>query len=180
MSLRHAVLINLLQDEATGYDLAKCFDQGIGHFWNASHQQIYLELSKMAKEELVSFREEPQTGKPSKKIYSITKKGLKSLNVWMRQPIPDMPLKDTMAMKVYAGYLLPPEELLEEITTHRIQYETLLKEFKSLEKNTFANAETLPEPMQYTYLTLRKGILYCNARIEWTQEVEAFLTAKLK
>lgn len=44
MSLRHAILVLLQDQEASGYDLAREFANSIGLVWNATHQQIYLEL----------------------------------------------------------------------------------------------------------------------------------------
>ena len=42
MSLRHAILVLLQDQEASGYDLAREFANSIGLVWNATHQQIYL------------------------------------------------------------------------------------------------------------------------------------------
>ena len=49
MSLAHALLTSLLEQPSSGYDLARRFDKSIGHFWQATHQQIYRELGRMEK-----------------------------------------------------------------------------------------------------------------------------------
>ncbi|MEU0155402.1 PadR family transcriptional regulator [Micromonospora fulviviridis] len=41
MSLEHAILVSLLEQPASGYELARRFDRSIGRFWTATHQQIY-------------------------------------------------------------------------------------------------------------------------------------------
>ena len=56
MSLRHAILVLLQDQEASGYDLAREFANSIGLVWNATHQQIYLELGKLNERHMVSFR----------------------------------------------------------------------------------------------------------------------------
>ena len=57
MSLAHALLTSLLEQPSSGYDLARRFDKSIGHFWQATHQQIYRELGRM--EDAGWIRSEP-------------------------------------------------------------------------------------------------------------------------
>ena len=47
MALSHAIMTALLEEDLTGYDLAKKFDTSLGFFWQASHQQIYQDLKKL-------------------------------------------------------------------------------------------------------------------------------------
>ena len=47
MALSHAIMTALLEDDLSGYELAKRFDTSLGFFWRASHQQIYQELRKL-------------------------------------------------------------------------------------------------------------------------------------
>ena len=49
MSLAHVLLTSLLERPSTGFELARRFDRSMGFFWNATHQQIYRELSGMLK-----------------------------------------------------------------------------------------------------------------------------------
>ena len=48
MALRHAVLAVLLDEELSGYQLAKAFDVSVANFWHALPQQLYVELAKLA------------------------------------------------------------------------------------------------------------------------------------
>ncbi|MDG1834775.1 MAG: PadR family transcriptional regulator, partial [Pseudomonadales bacterium] len=75
MALTHAILTALLEEDLTGYELAKQFDVSLGFFWTASHQQIYQTLKRLYAEELVTAREVSQTGKPDKRVYSLTDSG---------------------------------------------------------------------------------------------------------
>ncbi len=63
MALSHTIMTALLEDDFTGYGLAKYFDTSMGFFWRASHQQIYQELRKMAEKEWLSARVVEQVGK---------------------------------------------------------------------------------------------------------------------
>ena len=49
MSLDH-VLLGLLREPASGFDLKGMFDQGIGHFWAAELSQIYPTLKRLERQ----------------------------------------------------------------------------------------------------------------------------------
>ncbi len=53
MAIEHAILVSLAEKSASGYDLARRFDASIGHFWKASHQQIYKVLGRMESDKWV-------------------------------------------------------------------------------------------------------------------------------
>ena len=73
--LREVILTVLAHRPMTGYEIARNFDQVLSHFWRASHQQIYRELARMNGDGYVVFRAVAQSGKPEKKLYSLTKAG---------------------------------------------------------------------------------------------------------
>jgi DNA-binding PadR family transcriptional regulator len=41
MALAHAIMTALIEDDLSGYELARDFETSLGFFWQASHQQIY-------------------------------------------------------------------------------------------------------------------------------------------
>jgi DNA-binding PadR family transcriptional regulator len=48
MSLRYGVLGSLAGKPASGYDLARRFEEALGSIWPAKHPQIYGELAEWA------------------------------------------------------------------------------------------------------------------------------------
>ena len=60
MALEHAILVSLLEKPGSGYELARRFDRSIGHFWTATHQQIYRVLKRMEADGLLAVREVAQ------------------------------------------------------------------------------------------------------------------------
>src|SRR5882724_4621163 len=84
--LREVILTVLAHRPMTGYEIARNFDQVLSHFWRASHQQIYRELARMHNNGDVVFRTVAQTGKPEKKLYSLTKAGRAVLKQWVAVP----------------------------------------------------------------------------------------------
>ncbi len=179
MSLKHATLIALMDKEATGYEIAKWFDEGLGYFWRASHQQIYLELSKMNNLGLVSFKEQAQSGKPTKKIYKVTRKGKADLVDWMVQATARPVYKDALLMKVFAGHLISPELLLLEIKRHRDSYLESKARLEEINSTIFNDVENLPIETQFMHLTLRNGVLQTDAFLKWTDEVIPFLKKQI-
>ena len=83
MALGHAIMTALLEDDLSGYELAKDFETSLGFFWQASHQQIYQELRKLSDKHWLSKREVNQRGKPNKIVYGITREGREALAQWV-------------------------------------------------------------------------------------------------
>ena len=70
MSLRHAILVALLERPSSGLDLARRFDRSIGYFWSATHQSIYRELAKLEHENLVESLPQPNS-RGQRKLYEV-------------------------------------------------------------------------------------------------------------
>lgn len=76
MNVRTLCLAVLQFGEATGYEIKKTVEDGMfNHFIEASYGSIYPALTRMSAEGLVTCRAESQSGKPDKKIYSMTETG---------------------------------------------------------------------------------------------------------
>ncbi|MFD6891663.1 PadR family transcriptional regulator, partial [Streptomyces sp. NPDC059957] len=87
MALEHAILVSLLEQPGSGYELARRFDRSIGYFWTATHQQIYRVLNRMEGDGRLDVREVPQRTRPDKKEYSVTAAGRAALSAWLHEPI---------------------------------------------------------------------------------------------
>ncbi|MCX7595443.1 MAG: PadR family transcriptional regulator, partial [Fischerella sp.] len=83
MALAHAILASLIGRPCSGYDLAKQFDGSVGFFWQATHQQIYRELSKLETQGWITSEIISQEGRPDKKLYSVTELGKQQLKEWI-------------------------------------------------------------------------------------------------
>ncbi|HEY9876051.1 MAG TPA: PadR family transcriptional regulator, partial [Candidatus Obscuribacterales bacterium] len=76
MSLAHAILGLLQQEEMTGYDLkTSCFDGCIAHLWPADQAQIYRTLDKLVEQGWITCTVEIQRDRPNRKVYSVTEAG---------------------------------------------------------------------------------------------------------
>ena len=171
MSLKHALLVLLESQPATGYDLRKRFGEHMGYFWSASHQQIYQQLKKLNVEGHVSCEVAEQADKPNKKIYTLTKQGKANLRDWLADPVKPNAYNDALLVKLYAGHLADTGELIAEIARHREHNQKKLALFFGLERDYQSRASTPRERMKLPYLTLRRGILEVQAWLAWSEEV---------
>ena len=62
MALEHAILVALLEQPGSGYELARRFERSIGRFWTATHQQIYRVLGRMEGDGWVRSEQVTQQG----------------------------------------------------------------------------------------------------------------------
>src|SRR6187200_3519350 len=86
----------------TGYELAKTFDNSIGFFWKADHQQIYRELARLRDRGHIQGREVVQSGKPNKSVYTLTREGRIALRQWAAGPTNSPSIKDDLLVRFYA------------------------------------------------------------------------------
>jgi len=179
MALRFAIIITLEDKLCSGYEIAQNFNRGLGYFWCASHQQIYLELKKMTDAGLVSYDVIKQVGKPAKKVYRTTTEGFNALDDWLLLPAKMTPVKDALLMKIYVGSRVNPTVLLTEVQRHQQHYRELLKTYQEID-GCFQPIKEKPTKYQYSYLTLRKGILQAEAWLVWSDEVCTFLNDQIK
>ncbi len=170
MALAHTILTVLMDSPSSGYDISKQFEMGVGCFWNASQQQIYRELAKMEKQGWVEFETIPQDGKPDKKIYHFTPAGRGELQRWYGEPSEPTAIREDLLVKVLAGAYLPAAGLIADLHRRRQGHHEKLMHFQAEAAEYQANPQ--PSAMQqYLYLTLRRGIRYEQAWIDWCDEV---------
>jgi DNA-binding PadR family transcriptional regulator len=170
MSLSQAILVSLVDSAKSGYDLAKSFDGSVGFFWEATHQQIYRELNKLEKQGAIAAQTIAQAGRPAKKLYSLTDRGLQQLKDWLRQPCSLSPAKEELLLKVFAGYLVEPEAIAKEIKRHRQLHAERLATYRSIEQEYFSDLSSCPKEHKFGYLTLLSGINFETGWVDWCDE----------
>ncbi|MBD1874105.1 PadR family transcriptional regulator [Nodosilinea sp. FACHB-131] len=176
MALSHAILSALTDRPCSGYDLAKQFDGSVGFFWHASHQQIYRELTKLEQQGLVTAEAIAQAGKPDKKIYCVTAAGKTQLKEWIAQPAKCVPTKDDLLVKLFVGYLVPPDTMGATLEHERAQHVATLAAYRDIEQKYFSQPEAMPLAARFQYITLRNGIHYETSWLTWCDETLATLS----
>jgi PadR family transcriptional regulator, regulatory protein AphA len=83
MSIENAILGLLSTKPLSGYDIKKMFEGSTALYWSGNNNQIYTSLVKLHKEGLVSSEVQYQESRPSRKLYTLTEKGLAKLRQWV-------------------------------------------------------------------------------------------------
>ncbi|MFT6028949.1 MAG: PadR family transcriptional regulator AphA [Oleiphilaceae bacterium] len=170
MSLKHAILVLLETEPSSGYDLLKQFNNSLGYFWNAKHQQIYQQLKLLSNENLIECKLEEQHGKPDKKIYKITKLGVSELSSWLSVSVKPNKINDALLVKIYGGHLTQTDNLLSELENHLYLHKKTLFQLKQIEQKYLKLSSELQEKYKLPYITLRRGILGEEAWLVWANE----------
>lgn len=170
MALTYAILSALIERPSSGYDLAKDFDQRVSHFWHASHQQIYRELSRMERDGWVKVKLVAQHDKPDRKLYSVTTKGKKALSEWITQPAEVAKIREDLLVKLRAGTLVDQSVLIEELKRHQNAHRETLAFYDSVYARDFEGGAPMSNTDKLNYLVLRCGILYEQAYLTWCDE----------
>ncbi|MGA5001297.1 PadR family transcriptional regulator [Streptomyces arboris] len=182
MALRHAVLAALLDEELSGYQLAKAFDMGVANFWHAMPQQLYAELAKLEKEGLVAGREVVQDTRPNKRLFRVTDDGLAELERFAAVAAKPSFIRDDLLVKVQAADHLDAAELIVRLTERAEFAEAKAAQFEALLERMRGDRSE-GEFLRYgerigPYLTCRRGRDFERANHDWCQEVIAVLRAR--
>lgn len=175
MSLRFALLAAIHEQSATGYELTQRFRTRLANVWNASHQQIYRELGKLQEESMLASEEVAQAGKPDRKIYRITEKGVQTLSEWLRKPHERPPTRDPLLVKLFAGDLLDIEALKQELASCRQRWQEQLDYYRQVKAEYFSEPDQAPLHYRLQYMALRKGMLAMEMNLAWADEIDGVL-----
>ncbi|MEV7611680.1 PadR family transcriptional regulator [Streptomyces sp. NPDC089799] len=179
MALRHAVLAALLDEELSGYQLAKSFDLGVANFWHALPQQLYAELAKLEADGLVAGREVVQDTRPNKRMFRVTDAGTAELEQFAAKSAKPSVLRDDLAVMVQASDLIDPgavvDRLEERAAFARAKaelFDGLLRKFRGgLDEDEFLRRGERVGP----YLTCLRGLAFERGNQEWCERVAAVL-----
>lgn len=175
MALEYAILVSLLEQPGSGYELARRFDRSIGRFWTATHQQIYRVLGRMEADGWLAVELATQSGRPDKKIYSAAEPGRAALAQWLREPVQPETVRHEMAVRIRAAAFDDPGALIPEVERHRAAHAELLDHYLAGEQRDFPDLEALDVQQQLQHVVLRGGIEYERMTLAWLDDVLATL-----
>jgi len=175
VALSHAIMTALIEDEMSGYELAKAFDASLGLFWHASHQQIYQELRKLTERGWLARREVSQRGKPDKIMYALTDAGREALDDWVFARSRVQGGKDDLLVKLYNLGASNIDHLCLEIEQRRAQMMQRLFLYERIRRRHYADPAELPLRRKGVFLALLAGIRHGEQYLAWCDETLGFL-----
>jgi DNA-binding PadR family transcriptional regulator len=176
MALEHAILVSLAERSASGYDLARRFDLSIGHFWKASHQQIYKVLGRMEADGWVASQLVTQAGRPDKKVYAITGAGRDELARWTSEPTPVEHLRSEFAVKIRALPFGDADAVVADVRARRQAHVERLAYYEDSAVKHYPRPDDVADAELGGWLVLRGGILAEQTGIAWCDEILQRLT----
>ncbi len=176
MALQHAIMTALLEDNMSGFELARAFDASLGFFWRATHQQIYQELKKLADKGLLRSQTIPQAGKPKKIVYSITLAGRTTMARWVFETSKVQEAKDDLFVKLYNLSSENLSHMLAEVELRREQAMKRLYLYEQIRRAHYRDPETLPTRRKGIYLALGWGIQQGEQFLQWCDEALELLS----
>jgi DNA-binding PadR family transcriptional regulator len=191
MSLSHALLGLISYQPSTGYELRTLFSESVQFFWSATLPQIYRTLNQMESQGWLTAKVEPQEGKPSRKIYSITDAGMKEFTHWLITKPEMAPERNPLLVKVFFGGMANAEALKKIIEGCRGYHSKLLEQYETETANViqkYAEACSSQADAAYWKLTLDFGQRFSRMVVDWCdhalktihQNSESFLEKEQK
>lgn len=166
MNLRYVLLGFLRRGDRTGYELKKAMDGSVGFFFGSSYGSIYPALKELESDGFVEVREVIQSGKPNKKVYSITPEGEESFRAQLRESPAADSFRSEFLMHLFFGGQQESGRLPALISDYRASQEGKLARLREIEREV----RDLATP--YEMLCLRYGLVKFEATLYWLDEVE--------
>ena len=172
MSLPHALLTTLIESPGSGLDMARRFDKSIGHFWQATHQQIYRELGRLEADGLIASGAEAEA-RGRKRNYHVLPKGREALTQWLGKEEPVPALRDTLMVKLRAEAVLDSHDgaraLRDTLRTRLDHHRTKLSEFEAFEMRDVAKGLD-DRASQLRHMILKAGLRHERGWVETLEE----------
>lgn len=182
MSLRHALLGFLSIRPMSGYDLKRRVDESVGHFWTADQAAIYRTLSELDAHGLVTHERVAQRSRPDRKVFHLTEAGRETLDAWLAAPLPPVPRREPLLVKLFFAGRIDSGALRELLTAELSHAETELAGYRALLDSLDAPPSPIPEATQLgPVITLTYGVRAATAQRDWlrgllTRQQEGTLT----
>jgi DNA-binding PadR family transcriptional regulator len=179
MALRHAVLAALLDDELSGYQLAKAFDLGVANFWHALPQQLYAELTRLEKDGMIAGRDVVQDTRPNKRLFKVTGIGLAELERFTATATKPSFIRDDLLVKVQAADHVDPGELIAQLTERGAFAQAKIDLFGQL-LHTMRGDRAEEEFLRHgerigPYLTCMRGLAFEQGNRDWCERTVTVL-----
>ena len=110
-----AVLGQIAEGPASGYEVKARLEAGAAQFWHASYSQIYAELRRLERLGYVTEERVLQEGRPNKRVYTITDAGRGALRDWLGEPWGLAHLRDESLVKLTLASSMPVEDVIAEL-----------------------------------------------------------------
>jgi len=171
MRLRHAILGLLSRQPQSGYDLNRAFNSSVVYFWYADQSQIYRTLDRLEADGAISTRVIPQSGRPDRRVHSLTESGRAELDTWLMSPLEPSTTKDPLLARLFFAAHLGHERVDELLAEAEKRCRSELEELEEID----IDVGDLDTAMKAA--VLRYGIEGARSQLEWITQTRRTLAA---
>jgi PadR family transcriptional regulator, regulatory protein AphA len=167
---RYAILGILTTGCRTGYQIKQLIDNSLNHFWKISYGQIYPTLKQLVEEGLATVEDAVQEGKPDKKEYFLTEKGVEELRSWLVSPLENIPVaKNEVLLKLFFSRHQEASKTIQFLQHYQGILQKRYRTYEEIE--TMIRTHSLDNAdAEYWLFTLDYGKRVTNAEIEWCED----------
>ena len=183
MSLDH-ILLGLLREPATGYELKNAFSENVRHFWSAELSQIYPTLKRLEQRRMLRSRLEPSPKGPNRRVYTLTEEGRTELLSWLRGgPEVGTERFAYLAQLYFMDAVGDLHETRAFMTALRDHLSRWLAQLWAVERDVIAAHGEAPECYSdagfHQFAALRMGIHSIGSKVSWCNETLAAIDRRL-
>ncbi|MHC4415585.1 MAG: PadR family transcriptional regulator [Planctomycetota bacterium] len=170
-----SILLAMLQEPTSGYDLKATFDRTANHFWPAELSQIYRTLKRLEADGLLRSRIEPSDRGPDRRIYSRTAAGRRALHERLAG---DPAFADERLAYIAQVFFLhelndlqATRACIEKVRQARAHQLARYRAIVSERMGAFGGSlDDATDEQFHQYLTLDAGIRVTMARLRWCDD----------
>jgi DNA-binding PadR family transcriptional regulator len=132
MSAITPVILGLLSHAPlSGYDMKAIVDRSTRFFWAGSYGQIYPELRRLEREDLVEGEDAPNGGR-TRRVYRLTAAGREALREWLLGSTTTIEYRDESLLRLFFAGALPREEALMLLEGRKRGHESYLEVLRAI------------------------------------------------
>lgn len=178
------ILLGLLREPASGYDLKKVFDERIGYFWAAELSQIYPTLQRLEKKGWLRSRPADSKRGRGRFLYETTPAGGRALREWLASgPQVGDDRFAYLAQLYLMNELGDLNQTVQFLTRLRDRFARKWEALRAIDRHWGECDPRYPDDLPldefHVQLTLRKGLLSLAAHVKWCDESIRRLRARL-
>jgi len=179
------ILLAMLREPTSGYELKAAFDGSVNHFWPAELSQIYRTLKRLEKAGLLRSRMEPSERGPDRRIYRRTAAGRRALHERLAE---DPGFADERLPYISQLFFLHELEDLEAtracVEKVRRKRERQLASYLAIVKERMAavggSLDDATDEEFHQYLTLEAGMNVTKARLRWCDDTIKLIDRRIQ
>jgi DNA-binding PadR family transcriptional regulator len=150
----------------SGYEIKSIVDKSTRFFWAVSYGQIYPELRRLSREELVEGKASPQGGR-KRNVYRLTPAGRKELRAWLRSAPQVYELRDEGLLKLFFASATEGRSAPATLEAMRRGHERIVEQLRLVEAES--------RPVGFPSLILTHGIELHGWIADWCERTRRAL-----